>query len=225
MKVNLRTELPQWLLMAGMFLASAIAWPTTPDRVPMHWNAAGEVDGYGGKLEGLFLLPAITLGLYLLLLFLPRIDPGRANYSLFSGSYAIIRISMVVLMAAIHALVLLWIKDIKVNASLVVMTGVGLLFIVIGLVLGKVQPNWFVGIRTPWTLSSRRSWVRTHRLGGWLFIAMGLVMIAAEFLSASLMAPVILVTTLGSVVVMFVYSYLEWRKDPDKLPPGSRLPG
>lgn len=215
MKMNLRIELPQWLLIAAMFVASAVIWPSTPDRVPMHWNAAGEVDGYGGKLEGLFLLPLMTIGIYLLLLFIPRLDPKQASYAAFSGAYGVIRLGTTVLMAMIHALVLLWVKDIKINATVVVMGGVGLLFVLIGLVMGKVQPNWFVGIRTPWTLSSRRSWVKTHRLGGWLFMLMGLVMFVAGFLSPQLMLPVILTVTFGGTAILVVYSYIEWRKDPE----------
>lgn len=212
------TELPQLLLIAAMFLASALVWPYAEDRVPVHWNASGEVDRYGDKIE-LFLLPAITVGLYLLLRYLPRIDPKQASYDAFAGAYTAIRVSMVVFMAALHGVMLYTAIDTE-NADLdigpFVTVGIGALFIVIGLVLGKIQPNWFVGIRTPWTLSSTRSWSRTHRMGGWLFIVMGLVMIVVGLIEPELMAAVVLATTLGSVVVMFAYSYLEWRKDPDR---------
>jgi uncharacterized membrane protein len=215
-KLNLRTEVPQWLLIAGMFVASAIVWRTSPDQIPVHWNAAGEVDRYGGKAEGLLMLPLITIGLYLLLLFLPRIDPRKANYALFTGSYAVIRISLVVLMTAIHALVILWIEDIKINAAVVVLGGVGLLFIVLGLVMGKVQPNWFVGIRTPWTLASRRSWVKTHRLGGWMFIGMGLVTMLSAAMPGAWGMAIMMTVIFGSVAILVVYSYIEWRNDPDR---------
>lgn len=223
MNLRIRYEVPQWIMIAAMFLSSAIIWPSTPDRVPMHWNAAGEVDRYGGKLEGLFLLPVITIGLYLLLLFLPRIDPGKANYAHFGGAYAAIRIGTTALMAGIHAMVLLWIKDIKPDATLFVMLGVGLLFVLLGLVMGKIQPNWFVGIRTPWTLSSRRSWTRTHRLGGWMFIGTGLLLMLGGLLPASWMAALILGPTIIVSLILVVYSYLEWRKDPDRSPPGTRI--
>ncbi|MCO5175472.1 MAG: SdpI family protein [Thermomicrobiales bacterium] len=223
MNFRLRYEVPQWIMLAAMFLASGIIWPSTPDRVPVHWNAAGEVDRYGGKLEGLFLLPLISVGLYLLLLFLPRIDPGKASYVHFSGAYAAMRIGTTALMAGIHALVLLWIKDIKPNATLIVMLGVGLLFVLLGLVMGKIQPNWFVGIRTPWTLSSRRSWTRTHRLGGWLFIATGLLMMIGGLLPPTWLVPLILGPTILMSLVLIVYSYLEWRKDPDRSRPGTRI--
>jgi uncharacterized membrane protein len=202
--------------MLGMFVASAVVWRTSPDRIPVHWNAAGEVDRYGGKAEGLLMLPAITVGLYVLLLFLPRIDPRKANYELFTGSYAVIRISLVVLMAAIHALVILWIEDVKINASLVVLGGVGLLFIVIGLVMGKVQPNRFVGIRTPWTLASRRSWVKTHRLGGWVVIGMGIVTMLSALAPGAWGMAIMMAVLFASVAVLIVYSYIEWRNDPDR---------
>lgn len=216
MKLDVRWELPQWLLIAGMFLSTAIIWPSTPDRVPTHWNAAGEVDGYGGRFMGLLLLPLVTLGLYLLLYFIPRIDPKRASYASFAGAYGAIRIATIALMAVIHALVLLWIKGIKINATVVVLGGVGVLFIVIGLAMGNIQPNWFAGIRTPWTLSSKRSWEKTHRLGRWVFTGMGLAMIGAGFLAPALMLPVILIVSLGGSGVLVAYSYVQWRNDPNR---------
>ncbi|HEX3722855.1 MAG TPA: DUF1648 domain-containing protein, partial [Nitrolancea sp.] len=100
MRINWRIELPQWIIIAAMFIAAIAIWPTVPSRIPVHWNASGNVDGYGGKVEGLLLLPAIALGIYLLLLFIPRIDPGRANYIQFSGPYLIVRYTVLVLMAA-----------------------------------------------------------------------------------------------------------------------------
>ncbi len=212
------TELPQLLLIALMFVASALVWPYAEDRIPTHWNASGEVDRYGDKIE-LFVLPAITAGLYLLLRYIPRIDPKKSSYNAFVGAYTAIRISMVVFMAALHGVMLYTAIDAEtaeLDIGPFVTVGIGVLFIVIGLVLGKVQPNWFVGIRTPWTLSSTRSWARTHRLGGWLFIAMGLLMIVVGLIEPELMATVVLAATLGSVAIMFAYSYLEWRKDPDR---------
>ena len=89
--------------------------------------------------------------------------------------------------------------------------------------MGEVRPNWFVGIRTPWTLSSRRSWVRTHRLGGWLFIAIGVVAIASLGFPAAWLPPSFVALSVGGVILMFGYSYLEWRKHPDNRAPGASV--
>lgn len=202
-----------------MFLLAAITWPTAPDRIPVHWNVYGQVDRYGGKVEGLLMLPLLTLGLYFLLLFMPRIDPGQANYQRFAGAYSIIRIATTALLAVIYGVTNLWIRGYRIDMSIVVSLAVGALLIVIGNLMGKIRPNWFVGIRTPWTISSKASWTKTHRLGGRLFIVMGLAFIAAgiarspwTFIAAAAIA-------IGSVIWMLVYSYLVWRDDPDKLPP------
>ena len=208
-----------------MFLLAAITWPTAPDRIPVHWNVYGQVDRYGGKVEGLLVIPLLTLGIYFLLLFMPRIDPGRANYQRFAGAYSIIRIATTALLAVIYGVTNLSIRGYRIDMSIVVSLAVGAILIVIGNLMGKIRPNWFVGIRTPWTISSKVSWTKTHRLGGWLFIVMGLAFIAAgiarspwTFIAAAAIA-------IGSVIWMLVYSYLVWRDDPDKLPPAGTLPG
>ena len=224
MKVTWRTEIPQWLIMAGMFLMAALTWSSAPERIPVHWNAAGQVDRYGGKVEGLLAIPLMTLGIYLLLLVLPRFDPGRANYARFAGTYLLLRLGLVILLALLYAVVLLWIRGYPVDVSTVVPLAVGALLIVLGNLMGKIRPNWFVGIRTPWTLSSKVSWIRTHRLGGWLFIAIGLAMVLTGALHWVWATQLVMGLVLGSVVVMFAYSYLAWRSDPDKVPPAGTLP-
>ncbi|HVB63895.1 MAG TPA: SdpI family protein [Nitrolancea sp.] len=226
MKINWRMEVPQWLMVAAMFVAAIVVWPTVSSRIPVHWNSAGKVDGYGGKAEGLLLLPVIALGIYLLLLFIPRIDPGRANYAQFSGPYLIVRYAVLVMMAAIYGISLMAIKGVGFDMTRVILGIIGLLFIVLGNVMGKVRPNWFVGVRTPWTLSSKRSWVRTHRLAGWLFTLAGLIFLALVPVNVSKALPVIIFCVVGVVaVVPIVYSYIEWRNDPEKSPPSGTLPG
>lgn len=224
MNTNWRVELALILIVAAMFTGSALVWPTAPDEIPMHWNVSGEVDRYGGKGEGLFLLPFIGLGIYLGMRYMPRVDPGRANYARFSGVYSALRAGILLLMAVIHATVLLWAVGRPVNVAAIAPFGVGGLFLLIGGVLGKVRPNWFVGVRTPWTLSSKQSWVRTHRLGGWLFMALGVMFITAGATEVVPFGHVAAGAVITVVVVLVVYSYLVWRADPDKQPPAGTQP-
>ncbi|MGE5199863.1 MAG: DUF1648 domain-containing protein, partial [Rhodospirillaceae bacterium] len=102
MKTNWRIELAMLALIACMFAAALVVWPSAPSEIPVHWNAAGQVDRYGGKFEGLLLLPLMALGIYLLLRFLPNIDPGRVNYARFGGAYTAIRAGVLLLMAGIY---------------------------------------------------------------------------------------------------------------------------
>ena len=224
MRTNWRTEWPHWALLAAMFLAAAIVWPLAPDRLPVHWNLAGEVDRYGGRFEGLALLPALALGLYCLLRSLPRLDPGRANYALFEGAYATIRLATLGVLAAFHGVVILAALGRTVDMGRLVPILVGALLVVQGGLLGKVRPTWFVGIRTPWTLSSKRSWGKTHRLGGWLFIADGLLLIAAGVARSELLVGAAFAAIGASLLALWVYSYLVWRDDDDRTPPAASRP-
>jgi uncharacterized membrane protein len=224
MKFSWRNEWIHWLLLAAMFGAAAITWPTAPDRIPVHWGIDFQVDRYGGRFEGLLGIPLEALALYALLLFIPRIDPGRANYERFGGAYRLLRLSLTVFLAALYGVVLLGIHGRTVNMAAAVPLLLGFLFLLIGNLLGKIRPNWFVGIRTPWTLSSKLAWTRTHRAGRWLFIAGGLVLIAMAFLQKAWVAWVGVGLLVAWAVGLAVYSYLVWRSDPDKTPPAGTLP-
>lgn len=184
MRVTWRSELPMWLLLAGMFALAAITWAWAPNRIPVHWDVAGQVDRYGSKAEGLLGIPLLAAGVYLLMLLLPRVDPGRANYDRFAGAYLVIRTGIITLLALLYGVVHLWIRGRQVDVTAVVPLLVGGLLVVVGNLMGKIRPNWFVGIRTPWTLSSQTAWSSTHRVGGWVFVGMGLVVMAAGTLPA-----------------------------------------
>ncbi len=224
MKVSWRTELPSWLLMAGMWILAGLSWAWAPDRIPVHWGWNGQPDRFGGKAEGLLLMPAMTLGIYVLMLVLPRIDPGRANYRSFAGAYTVARLVMVTAFALIYGVTQLYIRNQALDTSTAVMSIVGGLLLVLGSLMGKLRPNWFIGVRTPWTLSSKLSWVRTHRLGGWLFTGLGLALILAALIHTAWALTAVMALFVVAVVWLTVYSYLVWRADPDKVSPAGTLP-
>ncbi len=140
MRTNLRTELPHLAVIAAMFVLAAATWSAAPDRIPVHWDLAGRVDRYGGKFEGLLLMPLLTLGIYLLFLVAPRFDPGRANYARFWRPYWIMRLAVVVL-ALVYGFILLWTWGIQLDVWTVVPILVGGLFVVLGSVMGKIRPT------------------------------------------------------------------------------------
>jgi uncharacterized membrane protein len=225
MKTNWRIELALLALTALMFAAALIVWPSAPSEIPVHWNASGEVDRYGGKFEGLLLLPLMALGIYLLMRFLPNVDPLRVNYARFGGAYTAIRTGVLLLMAGIYGMVIAWVLKAPVDILRAVPLLVGALFVLFGSVLGQVKPNWFVGIRTPWTLSSGVSWARTHRLGGWLFIGLGALFAITGVFKLGSFGLVVIGAAMVAIAVLVVYSYFVWRGDPSKQPPpGTRLP-
>ena len=214
MKTNWWIELTLLALIALMFAAALIVWPSAPSEIPVHWNAGGEVDRYGGKFEGLLLLPLMALGIYVLMRFIPNVDPLRVNYARFGGAYTAIRAGVLLLMAGIYAMVIAWVLKVPVDISRAVPVAVGALFVLFGSVLSQVKPNWFVGIRTPWTLSSTESWARTHRLGGWLFIGLGVLFAVTGLFKLGSFGYVVIGGALAAVALLVVYSYFVWRGDP-----------
>ena len=217
MKFTWRSEALNLVLMAAMFIASAAVWSSAPDSIPVHWDITGQADRYGGKAEGLLMLPAVTVGLYLLLLFLPRLDPKRANYDKFAGVYRIIRTILVVFMAGLHAVVIASVLGAGIDVGMAVMVMAGLMIAVLGNYFGKLKQTWFVGIRTPWTLSSELSWRKTHQLGGKLFVGFGLLLALAGLIGQDWLFYAAFGLFFASIVFLVVYSFIIWKSDPDRV--------
>jgi uncharacterized membrane protein len=216
MKITWRTEAFNILLIIAMFVASAVTFPSASDVIPIHWGINGQPNGYGGRFEGLFLLPLMTVGIYLLLLFLPNIDPRRANYDKFGSVYRIIRTLLIVFMAGLHGVIIASIHGTAIDMSMVVMVMVGLMLAVLGNYFGKLKQTWFVGIRTPWTLSSELSWTKTHILGGKIFVVFGLLLALSGLIRQNWLFFVVMGLFLAAIVYLFVYSYQVWKSDPNK---------
>ncbi|QBS38348.1 SdpI family protein [Thermaerobacter sp. FW80] len=202
----------EWLLLALAALATAGVYPRLPDQMVIHWNAAGQPDGWAPRAFAAWFGWATAAGTYLLLKVLPSIDPRRANYPRFAGAYRLVRQITVLFLLGVHAVVLMTGLGIPVAVDRVIGLGVGLMLIIMGNVMGQVRPNFFFGIRTPWTLSSEAVWRKTHRAGGWLFILAGLAIATTAFLPPSWTVPVILASVIGVTMGTTVYSYLLWRR-------------
>lgn len=213
MNAFLRREWPHLALLGGLYAVAAYAWPRVPARLPVHWGLDGTPDRYGGKVEGVLIIPLIATGLYALLAALPRIDPRRSNYADFARPYATIRFALLALLGAIYGAVLLAAAGRGLDMARVAPGLVGLLLIVIGSQLGKLRPAWFVGIRTPWTMTSARSWGKTHRAGGWAFIVVGGCLLVGGVCGLPQLAVAGLVGLVVALACLFLYSYVVWRED------------
>lgn len=224
MRTTWRTELPQLAIIVALFAWSLLLWPNAPDRLPVHFDLNGDADRMGGKLEGLFGVPSVALGLYVLLRLLPLLDPARANYRIFAVAYGTIRLAVLVMLAVVDVTILLPVVGVEVEQAVVTRLAFGGLFVVLGAVMGKIRPNWFVGIRTPWTLSSKESWVKTHRVGGWIFLLVGVVFVVSSQLPAAPGLALAFGTLIVGVAWTVVYSYLVWQKDPVRYPAASTRP-
>ena len=215
-KPSIKTEIIPLLIIIIVVSLSFYFYSKFPDQVPTHWNFQGEVDDYSSRAVGAFLFPGIIVGMYLLFMILPYSDPKRNRYEQFAKVYHIFKAYIMLFMLAMYVLTGLSALGYKVNIGAWVSLLVGGLFILIGNYLSKVKPNWFLGIRTPWTLSSEEVWNKTHRIGGKLFILGGIIIAFVPYLGNKL-GPIILIAdiiiiSLGSVL----YSYLLFRKEQRK---------
>jgi uncharacterized membrane protein len=186
-------------------------------QVPVHWGLDGRPDGYASAASAMLFMPAVTIAVGLVLAFVPQIDPRRVNLARSAAAYRWMSGSVLVLLGVVHVLVAVTAQGAAIDMVAYLGAAIGVMLIVMGNFLGKTRPNWMLGIRTPWTLSSERSWQRTHRLGGYLFIAWGAVAAASAVLLPAPVAFAVLLGGGGGVVVAIVaYSFVVWRSDPDR---------
>jgi uncharacterized membrane protein len=146
----------------------------------------------------------------------PPIDPRRANYAKFPATYDFV-VNLVVTLLFIGQLTTLGnALGLPIRIDRVLPAAIGLLLITLGNVLPRARPNWFFGIRTPWTLTNDRVWERTHRVGGYLMMAAGVATIAAAFVTASAMRLVLLLSVVISGVSSVIYSYFAWKQETSR---------
>jgi uncharacterized membrane protein len=204
----------------AMLGISAWAWGQLPAdaSIPVHWGIDGQVDGYAPKTIGLLMLPLVAAGVAALLAVIPRFEPRRANLERSGKAYGATWVGVMTLLGLVHLLTVAVALGATIDMPRLILIGVGALFVVIGNYMPKVRPNFLMGIRTPWTLSSDVAWTKTHRLGGRIFVIEGLVMIVLGFigLSPQFLAVAIIAAIVLQVVAVFAYSYLVWKADPAK---------
>ena len=203
------------ILIIILFIVDIYFYTVLPSTIVTHWNYQGQADGSMSKLLGLFLLPVITLVLFLLFLAIPRIDPLKKNIKEFLSYYEFFILLFIIFMFYINILTILWNLGYASNKNLTIVPALGLFFIFIGFILRKVKRNFFIVIRTPWTLSSEVVWDKTHKLGSKLIILSGIITLIGIFFQ-NYMLWFILTPIIVSAIILLIYSYLEFRKEEKK---------
>ena len=184
-----------------------INWSRLPDQVPIHFDSGGEPNGFGSKLIYIFM----PIGVYLLMLVLPYIDPRKSNYEIFGSTYFKLRAILCLFFGIIDTIIVYNTLHGIEKMGLLLPISVFLLFTLLGNYMGNFRPNYFVGFKVPWTLYNDVVWTRTHKMAGKLWFWGGLIGIASLFFVknfALVMIPIIILI----IVVPIVYSYIIYQK-------------
>ena len=211
----MRKWIPAALIIAAVVI-TIVAYPDLPERMPTHWGANGEVNGWSSRLWGAWMVPLIMAALWLLLRAIPHIDPRKANYEKFAGMYDAFIILILGFLLVMHGVVIAAATGRDVKMDRIMMPLVGIFMAGIGFLIPRAAPNWFIGIRTPWTLTSDESWVKTHKIGGPLFVALGVVMALSSLVAPEQAIWILVAAAIGIIIFLFVYSYRVWKADPLK---------
>lgn len=205
-----RTQVLSLGLVLCAFALGAAFYPRLPELVPTHWGLRGTADGFTPKPWGPFVIPLTMLATWLILLAVPRISPRGFGVESFRRAYAVIQVAVLAFLLLLSALATLAGAGFPVDVGRAAIGGTGLLFVVLGNFMGKLTRNFFVGIRTPWTLASEEVWHRTHRLAGKLFVLAGIATFASG-LAGGGAVPLVAAAAVASLVPA-LFSYLLYRR-------------
>ncbi len=212
--INFSVKTETWPIMVILIsiITSIFTYPFLPTTVASHWNIQGQVDGWISRNFHVIFFPTLLLGIYLLMNFIPRLDPRKERYQEFTSVYLLIRNLIISTLLIVFLAATIYNLGYNINIGAITAGTIGVLMIIMGNYFGKLKRNWFIGIRTPWTLSSENSWNKTHRFSGKVFIIWGLLLMIIPWLS-----PDYALITIGSLLiaipVIFIYSYIVYKKD------------
>jgi len=194
-------------------IVSAALWAKLPPEVVTHWNFLGKPDGSSSRVWAALAGPAIILGLTLLFQVLPRIDPRRENYEKFRDVYWLVVNGLLLCLLVLHLATLASGAGAVVSVQRVGAGCLAVLMLVLGNSLGRIRPNWFMGVRTPWTLDSPEVWRKTHRVAAWLLVGAGVVTGGAALIRRVNPLGIGLGAVLVMAVVSIVVSYVFWLQE------------
>ncbi len=208
----LRGDAPLLCVLLADLAFGLWALPRLPERVPVHWGLAGEADGFGAAWQNALLMPAIALVLWALFLVIPLADPLKRNYSRFPETLKLFRWLVPLMAVALHLVVALSSLGVSIDSGKGVVAVVAVFFVVLGNSMGKLKHNWFIGIRSPWTLASEEVWTRTHRLAAPIWVTGGLVQLVSVLVPQAAAGILFAASLAVMVLVPIAYSFVLFRR-------------
>ncbi|MGG2197433.1 SdpI family protein [Paenibacillus validus] len=201
-----------WLLLAASIVAGIVLYPSRPDLMPIHWGVDGQPDNYAHKAVALFLVPGILIVVHSLLTYLPKLDPKKENYGKFQSSVNVIRNVIMIGLLVLHAFTIAYGYGFTFNMNYVALPFAGIVFIVLGNYMPRFKTNYFMGVRTPWTLASEEVWRKTHYLSGRVFVAGGVLLLLGVFLPDAVKFGFFIGLIALTTIVPYLGSYMYYRK-------------
>ena len=193
-------------------LASVVAYQFLPEKIVSHWNIYGNADSQMDKAFALSIMPIVAIFIAALYFLIPKLDPLRQNIKKFEFQYGLMFATIIAFMLYIHIITILWNLGFSLNISAAIIPGVALLLFVIGLLLKDSERNWFVGVRTPWTLSSDNVWKKTHLLASKTFMIAAVILLLSIFFPEYAFFAIIFIV-FRAAIIPAVYSYFDYAKE------------
>lgn len=211
MNLELKKELPILGIVLTPFVYLAIIWDGLPQRVPIHWNYKGEIDNWGDKFSLIFILFLLPVLMYVLMTFIPHIDPKK-RISLMGGKFYQLKFFLVLFMSLVALLILYTTKERSVNNPNLVFALIGVLLMILGNYFKVIQPNYFIGIRTPWTLENSEVWKATHAFAGKIWLIGGFILLLGGIVLNNAFRNVFVFIIIILALIPIVYSFIKFKQ-------------
>lgn len=209
----LKKELPLIAIVLLPFIYLAYIWNQLPERVPMHWNIKGEIDRYGEKMELIIIPILLPLLVYIIFLVIPKIDP-KNKLNKMGNKLQTIKVLLTTFMSILALFIIYSAKNESFTNPNYIVLSIGVLYIILGNYFKTIKANYFIGIRTPWTLENETVWKKTHKLGGKLWFVGGIIVVLTSLiLDKEPNVTVFLIITGIITIIPIVYSYIIFKKE------------
>lgn len=211
--MNIKKELPLIAIVLLPFLYLAYIWNQLPDKVPVHWNFKGEIDRYGDKAERILIPVLLPLLMYVIFSVVPKIDPKK-KLNKMGNKFQSLKIWMITFMSLLALFIIYSAKNQSFDNSNYLVILIGVLYIILGNYFKTIKANYFIGIRTPWTLESEFVWKETHKLAGKMWFIGGIIVVLSSFVLEKQINFIVFLTITGIIAIVPIgYSYLLFRRN------------
>ncbi len=209
--MKFKKELPLITIVLLPFIYLAYIWNKLPEKVPMHWNIEGKIDRYGNKSELILIPILLPLLIYLIFLIVPKIDPKNKIKNM-GNKYQNIKILLTVFMSILALFILYTAKNKSFANPNYIILLIGILYIILGNYFKTIKANYFIGIRTPWTLENETVWKETHKMGGKMWLIGGFVIVLSSLILNKQPNFILFLIITGIITIIpIIFSYIRFK--------------